>query len=228
MNSRPHPGAGHRRRLRDKFGKSGLDGLHDYEAVELLLTFAIPRKDVKPEAKELLRKFGSIKGLVESPGTRMKAIPGIGRHSSDLIRLVRAAAWTYLREAAAVKKKINAPGDVVDFLNCSALPLDNQSLIAVYLNTKNEVLGVEGLLAAEEGLEMVRPKEVLEKAFGHNARSVIFVHPTHDKKPAITKKVIKAAEALKAAAEAVDIIVHDHIVVGNGAHVSGRDSGAIK
>ena len=76
---------GHRQRLRDRFTKTGLGGFHDYEFIELLLTYAIPRRDVKPIAKELLRRFGGIKGIFDASREDLASVAGIGERTAILI-----------------------------------------------------------------------------------------------------------------------------------------------
>src|SRR3989304_660185 len=89
---------GHRKRLREKFLKSGLTGFHDYEIVELLLTLGSPRKDCKPQAKEAIRRFQSLRGVLEAPLEELQQIKGIGPHSVFGIKLVQQVAREFLRE----------------------------------------------------------------------------------------------------------------------------------
>ena len=84
--------AGHRKRLREKFIKSGLKGFHDYEIIELLLTLGTPRKNCKPQAKEALKRFKSLRGVLEAPPEELQQIDGIGPHSTFGIKLVQAVA----------------------------------------------------------------------------------------------------------------------------------------
>src|SRR5437016_5720802 len=91
---------GHRERLRERFEKSGLDGFADYEVIELLLTLAIPRKDVKPLAKELIRRFGNLRGILDTPLSDLRNVPGIGTVTPVALRIIRAAADLYLQQRA--------------------------------------------------------------------------------------------------------------------------------
>jgi DNA repair protein RadC len=95
-STKPHY-LGHRKRLRERFNKIGLASFQDYEAVELLLTLAIPRKDVKIPAKEAIKRFGSFRGVLDAPVEELRKIPGIGEVAPLAIRLIREAAILYLQ-----------------------------------------------------------------------------------------------------------------------------------
>ena len=95
LNENSHDG--HRRRLRQRFKKTGLEGFHDYEFVELLLTYAIPQRDVKPIAKELIQHFGGIKGVFDASIEELASVKGIGERSAILIKLLKDGATLYLK-----------------------------------------------------------------------------------------------------------------------------------
>jgi len=82
--SEPHY-FGHRKRLRERFKKTGLSSFQDYEAIEFLLTLAIPRKDVKEPAKEAIKRFGSFRGVLDAPLEELKKIPGIGTEEEGIL-----------------------------------------------------------------------------------------------------------------------------------------------
>ncbi len=89
---------GHRKRLREKFIKSGLAGFHDYEIIELLLTLGSPRKDCKQPAKEAIKRFKTLRGVLEAPPEELQQIDGIGSHSAFGIKLVQEVAREFLKE----------------------------------------------------------------------------------------------------------------------------------
>ncbi len=222
--------AGHRKRLKERFAKTLLDGFHDYEVVELLLTYSIPRRDVKPVAKALIARFGGLAGIFEADPDALASVKGIGSKTAILIRLLRFAAREYLLERSAVRSRIRLPGDVVEFVGGVAGDAagSGEALFALYLNSKNEVLGVE--LLHEGALESMglSPKAAIEKAFKHNARSVVFVHKlAPDRSAAFSKEELDLVRALKGAASTIDIIVHDHIVMGSGSFKSAREEGTL-
>ena len=93
-----HKGAGHRQRLRMRFLESGLDGFHDYEVIELLLTLGTPRKDCKDAAKAALAKFNTLQGVLEASGDELCEIEGIGPKNSFGIKLIKAVADRFLEK----------------------------------------------------------------------------------------------------------------------------------
>lgn len=245
---------GHRKRIREKYGKASLDGFHDYEALELLLTFAIPRRDVKPLAKELLKKFKGLKGVFDADIDELASIPGVGDHTAILLLLLKEISGAYLFERMVCKNPVRSSKDVIDFMDRACDPA-REAFYAIYLNSKNEILGVETIFegaigargdgralrssAAEKGARVmaseeegvysaISPRSVIEKAFKHNARSIIFVHNTPSAPAKASARDRMLAKGLESAASSIDIIVHDYLIRGTGAHLSARELGWIK
>ncbi|MBW7957461.1 MAG: RadC family protein [Deltaproteobacteria bacterium] len=220
-----HPASGHRKRLKERFLKSSLQGLHDYEVIELLLTYAIPRRDVKPIAKGLLKEFKGLKGVLEASPERLKEASGLGEASALLLALVREAARAYLSERnTSLKGVVSSPNDAVRVLRESPEGAGKEGLFALYLNSKNEVLGVESMGDASEP---VSPKAVIRKAFSHNARSMILVNSKKGKAAASARERGLAAE-IEAAASSIDILVHDYIIAGQEGIISARELGWLR
>ena len=226
MTKTDNSAAGHRKRLRDKFMKSSLAGFHDYEAIELLLTYAVPRRDVKPPAKELLRRFKTMSGVFDAGYEELSAISGIGERSALVIMLVKGAMSAYLAERSATNKPISSAEDVVRYMNERVGDDGVEKFYALYLNAKNEIIDAELLCSGDDMRSNARP--VIDAAFRHNARSIIFVH----RKATVGRTLSRRDEALirpiEKAAKAVDILVHDYIVITKDSHESGLQRGWIK
>src|SRR6266702_8450341 len=124
----------HRKRLREKFLKAGPEGLHDYELLELLLTYAIPRVDVKPKAKALLKRFGSLNGVFDASQTELEDVSGVKSASAVLVRLVKELFAAYLEERMEGKDVLSSPGAVVDFARVKLAGLPHEAFMVVYLN----------------------------------------------------------------------------------------------
>lgn len=222
-----NPASGHRKRLKERFLRASLEGFHDYEALELFLTFAIPRRDVKPLAKELIKRFKGLKGVFEASCEEISSVPGMGENSAVFISLLKELASAYVDEEAVASSPIKSPADAVDFVS-NRFDCGRERFLALYLNSKNEVLGIEPFHEGDLKGIAVSPREVIEKAFGHNARSIIFVH-TKAGAPSIPQKDEKRlVEELEEAALAIDVLVHDHIITGKGRHLSAREMGWLK
>ncbi len=219
---------GHRERLRERFRKAGVEGFHDYEVLELLLTYALPRRDVKPLSKMLIQRFGGLRGVFDADFDELCSVPGVGDYTATLIKLLKETASCYLKERMLGKDVIRSPRDVIDYLNLSLSGEKVEKFLAIYLNSRNEVLGVEVLHEGTLHQTVVYPRKVIERAFKHNARSVIFVHNHPSGDPAPSKNDRELTDELRRAARAVDIIVHDHLIIGRNSHFSAREMGWIR
>ena len=115
-NKKPHKGQGHRQRLRDRFLNSGLEGFHDYEVIELLLTLGTPRKDCKEAAKEALAKFETLQAVFEAAPSELCEIKGIGPKNLFGIKLIQAVSDRYLQKKLIRKDPINNSKELFDYL----------------------------------------------------------------------------------------------------------------
>lgn len=228
VTKKTDPNSGHRRRLKQRFLKSSIDGFHDYEVVELLLTYAIPRRDVKPLAKGLLAHFKGLKGLLEAPADELGDISGVGDNTAVLVSVIKEVAAAYLKEQAERNRPIRSADDVIDFLGFSLSEETTEKFLALYLNSKNEVLGTETLFTGPLKYGSLSPRKAIETAFKYNARSMIFVHCLPDGRITPTNVERNLSEELQHAASAVDILVHDHIIAGKDTHLSAREIGWLK
>ncbi|MFH0813704.1 MAG: DNA repair protein RadC [Pseudomonadota bacterium] len=222
------PREGHRKRLQEKFLKSGISGFHDYEVVELLLTLGTPRKDCKQQAKEAIKKFKTLRGVLEAPPEELQEIKGIGPHNSFGIRLVQEVAREFLREKLIDKPVCTSSKDVFDYLYHSLRDRKKEVFKVIFLNGKNQVMEIEDLFEGTLNTSPVYPREVIKTAIRHNAASLIFVHnhPSGSPDPSQTDKVI--TEELVFAGNIMQIKVLDHIIIGDNKYFSFADEGLIE
>jgi DNA repair protein RadC len=220
---------GHRERLRQRFEKGGLAGFHDYEVIELLLTLARERGDVKPEGKEAISRFRSVRGVLDAPRDELEKIPGIKKASSFAIKLVRALAEYYYSERALQSESpLTNSREVVDYLRVKMRTLDRETFGVVYLDAQNQPTAIETLFEGTLTSSAVYPREVLKSALKHNAASLIFAHnhPSGCVEPSTNDRDI--TRELVLAASLMDVRVLDHIVVGADSHYSFADHGLIR
>lgn len=217
----------HRERIRTRFIKSGGDGLSDYELIELLLTYAIPRKDVKPIAKQLLNKFDSFSGVFDASIHDLKKIEGIGDISSILILLIKKLMQTYLDESIIKRDVLASPKAVVDFARAKISGSKDELFLCVFLNTKNEVIKYEILQEGTVDQVILYPRKVMESAILYKASAIILIHnhPSGHTEPSkedknITHEIIKTAKLF-------DIRILDHIIVGKRGYYSFRENNVI-
>jgi len=219
---------GHRQRLREKFIQSGLAGFHDYEIVELLLTLGTPRKDCKQPAKAAIKKFKTLRGVLEAPAEELQEIEGIGPHNSFGIKLVQEVARAFLKERLIEKPVCNSSKEVFDYLYHSMRGLKKEVFKVIFLDGKNHIIGIENLFEGTLNASAVYPREVIKSAIRNNALSLIFVHnhPSGDPKPSQTDKEI--TRNLVSAGTVMQIKVLDHLIIGDNRYFSFADEGLIE
>jgi DNA repair protein RadC len=218
---------GHRGRLKDRFERAGIAGLQDYEVLELLLFYALPRKDVKPLAKDLMRRFGSLKGVLDAGHEALEGVPGIGRHAALLFRLVRDLGSLYLQKRAEEKEQISSTKELIDYCLSSMGGLKDEHFAVIYLNARNKIIKVETIQEGIVNQAVVYPRKVLEKALTHKASAIILVHnhPSGHVRPSDAD--IRLTRVLQDAARVMDIVLHDHLIVGENRFFSFREEGIL-
>ena len=122
------PASGHRKRLREKLIKSGLNGFHDYEVVELLLSLGTPGRDCKPQAKEALKRFKSLRGVLEASREELQQIEGIGLHSAFGVVLIREVARRFLKDKIIEQAVFQSAQEIFDYLYHSMRDLKKRGL----------------------------------------------------------------------------------------------------
>jgi DNA repair protein RadC len=217
----------HRQRMKKKFAESGIDAFHDYEVLELLLSYAIPRKDVKPLAKKLLHEFGSLKSVVDAEAGSLEKINGISSHTAILIKLIKEMGTLYLKEKAKEKPQINCTSELLNYCKTYMGGLKDEQFCVIYLNAQNRITEIE---AIEEGIvnqAVVYPRKVLENALKRKASAIILVHnhPSGHVKPSDAD--VRLTKTIQETARILDIIVHDHIIIGENRFFSFREEGLI-
>jgi DNA repair protein RadC len=218
---------GHRKRLREKFLKSGLAGFHDYEIVELLLSLGTPRKDCKSPAKEAIKRFQTLRGVLEAPADEIQQIESIGRHSVFGIKLVQEVAREFLKAKILDKPFYSSSREVFDYLYHAMRDLKKEVFKVMYLNSQNQIIDTVDLSEGTVNSSSVAPREVIEGAIKNNAVSLIFVHnhPSGNPEPSASDKRI--TRELVYAGKIMDIKVLDHIIIGNDKYYSFAGTGLI-
>ena len=217
----------HRKRLKQKFAVSGLTALHDYEIMELLLSYALSRKDVKPLAKLLLKQFGSIKGVMDAEAAELKKMGGISDHTVILLKIVKDISSLYLMEKAAEKVQINCTAELLNYCKMALGGLKDERFCVIYLNTQNKVIDMETIQEGIVNQAVVYPRKVLENALKQKASAVILVHnhPSGHVRPSDAD--IRLTKMIQETARILDILVHDHIIIGENTVFSFREEGMI-
>jgi DNA repair protein RadC len=215
----------HRKRMKKKFTASGVDAFHDYEVLELLLFYAIPRKDLKPLAKDLLKKFGTLKGVMDASIHDLEGITGVSTHTAVLIKLIRDMGSLYLKEKAKEKPQITCTRELLDYCRTAIGGLKDERFCVIYLDAQNKITGMETIQEGIVNQAVVYPRKVLENAIAQKASAIILVHnhPSGHVKPSDAD--IKLTKTIRDTARMLDILVHDHVIVGENRFFSFREEG---
>jgi DNA repair protein RadC len=219
---------GHRKRLREKFIRSGVAGFHDYEIVELLLSLGTPRKDCKPQAKEAIKRFKTLRGVLEASPEELQEIDGIGPHSAFGIKLVQEVAREFLKAKIIDKPIYKSSKEIFDYLYHSMRDLKKEVFKVIYLNSQNQIIDTADLFEGTVNSSVISPREVMEGAIKHNAASLIFVHnhPAGNPEPSgndkeVTRDLVYAGSIMR-------IRVLDHIIIGSNRYFSFASEGLIE
>ncbi len=218
---------GHRQRLRTKFLKSGLDSFHDYEIIELLLTFGTPRKDCKQIAKDALIKFGSLKGVLEANIKELTAVRGIGENNVFGLKIAQAVARRYLADKIVDKDYIRSSEEVIDYLKHNLRDKTQEVFLVIYLNGRNQILNMEEIFKGTLHTSIVYPREVVKQALDNDAAALVFVHNHPSGNPNPSQDDLTMTKKLVDAAKAIDITVHDHLIIAGNDVYSFADHGLI-
>lgn len=216
---------GHRQRLRERFLNGGADALADYELLELLLCLAIPQRDVKPLAKDLIQRFDSFAGVMAADPAQLMEVPGIKENSAVAIKTVQAAALLMQRQQVLDKPVLSSWKAVLNYCHSTMAHQQNEQFRLLFLDGKNALIADEVQSHGTVNHAPVYVREVVKRTLTLGATSIIMAHnhPTGDPTP--SRDDIDMTHAIQQALEPVGVKVHDHIIIGRKGHASLRSMG---
>ncbi len=220
----PH---GHRSRMRDKLLTRGPDALADYELLEMLLFYAMPKGDTKPLAKALINRFGSFAAVLTAPPKDLFSVPGLAQFGVSALKLVQASALRLVKAELSDRPILNNWDRLTDYLNAVLARERIEQFRVLFLDSKNRLLADELLGRGTVNHTPVYPREILKRALELHAVAIILVHnhPSGDPSPSDDDIVI--TREIKAATSILQIALHDHVIVGNGRCFSLRSNGLL-
>ncbi|MDD9900446.1 MAG: DNA repair protein RadC [Alphaproteobacteria bacterium] len=224
----PHHGTGHRDRLRQRFLKNGVGGVEDYEILELLLFAAIPRRDVKPLAKELIKTFGSLAGVVGADVKELQKIKGISENTAALVKVIHALTQRMLWEDIEKKPLLSSWQKLIDYCTVAMAHEKREQLRILFLNRKNQLIADEVLQTGTVDHAPVYPREIIKRALELGSTAIILVHNHPSGDPAPSDSDILMTEEIIRAAAALDVMVHDHIIISKNGFSSFKAMGLLE
>lgn len=218
---------GHRSRMKRRFLLHGLSNFDDHNVLELLLFYALPRKDTNALAHRLLNTFGSLDGVFEAPPEALMRVEGIGENAAVLIHLVPEAARRYRIAKESIDTVLLSSHDVGQYLVPYFLNCRGEAVYLLCLDPRCRVIGCHELSAGDPTSVSISVRQIVEIALTQNASSVILAH-NHPNGLAIpSKEDIASTRRIREALSLVNISLLDHIVVAGEDYVSLADSGML-
>ena len=218
---------GHRERLRERFLDGGASAIPDYELMELVLFAAIPRRDVKPLAKQLIAQFGSFAEVIAAPLSRLREIPGIGESVATQLKIVEAAALRLSRTQLLNKPALSSWAALIDYCTAAMARSQQEEFRILFLDRKNVLIADEVQTRGTIDHTPVYPREIVKRALELGATAIILVHNHPSGDPTPSRADIEMTRDVAAAARALSIAVHDHLVVGRSGHASFKSLGLL-
>lgn len=216
---------GHRERVKAAFLEHGLDGFNEHQVLELFLFYAIPQGDVNPLAHELIRHFGSLAALFDAPYDELIRVPGVGRNTAVLIKLLPQVARRYAVSRESADNILDSTRKAGSFLVPHFYAEQDEVVYVVCLDAKCKVLSCRRLFRGGVNTAHVSIRKIVEHALLYNATSIILAH-NHTSGIAIPSREDEETTRLIAdALKMVDITLADHIIVADSDYVSLADNG---
>jgi len=211
---------GHRERLRARFREAGSDAVSDYELLELVLFRAIPQRDIKPLAKELIAKFGSFAEVIAAPPGRLAEIKGVGETVVTELKIVQAAASRIARGQVKKRPVLSSWGSVLDYCRTTMAFAEKEQFRLLFLDKRNQLIADELQQTGTVDHTPVYPREVVKRALELSATAIILVHNHPSGDPTPSRADIQMTRSIIDVARPLGIAVHDHIIVGKEGHAS--------
>lgn len=226
-SSAVHHGQGHRARLRHRLATGGGDALLDHELIEYLLALAIPRRDTKPLAKQLLAEFGGIGGLLSADWQALSRVSGMGETSIAALKVAQAAALRLLRANVTGQPILSSWQALLDYLRADMAHLTVERVRVLHLNSRNILIRDEHMGDGSIDQAAIYTREVIRRAIDLGSSSLILVHNHPSGAPQPSKQDISVTRQIVDAGRPLGISVHDHIIVGMDGYSSMRSMGLL-
>jgi len=217
----------HRKRLRERFESGGAPAMPDYELLELLLFRSLPRCDVKPVANRLIETFGDFNRVLAAPMQRLVEVRGVGESVALDLKIVEAAAHRQARSRVLHRPVISGWDAVLDYCHTIMSHRETEHFRVLFLDRKNVLVADEEQARGTVDHVPVYPREVIKRALDLNASALILVHNHPSGDPTPSEADLAMTRQIEAAADALGITLHDHIIVGKSQELSFRSAGLL-
>ncbi len=218
---------GHRDRVKQRFLNHGLESFDDHTLLELLLFYAIPRRDTNPIAHELLNKFGSVSGVFDAPIDELCQVDGIGENAAILIKLIPQFSRRYIMSKSSFDNILDTTEKAGFYLLPRFYAERDEVVYMICMDSKYKIINTKLLFRGNVNTTNISVRKIVENALMHNSTRVIIAHNHISGIAVPSSEDIESTQRIKDALEAVDVILADHFVMSENDFVSMRDSGCI-
>ncbi len=215
----------HRKRLRSRFMEGGAAAMPDYELLELVLFRAIPRQDVKPLARQLLDTFGDFNRVVTAAPARLMMVKGVGDAVVQELKIVEAAAQRMMRARVINRPILSSWDALLDYCHTAMAHRETEQFRILFLDRKNVLIADEEQARGTVDHVPVYPREVVKRALELNASALILVHNHPSGDPTPSEADISMTCQVQGAAQALGIVLHDHLIIGKSRELSFKSQG---
>ncbi len=223
----PLSAEGHRQRMRTRLLTAGPDSLADHELLEIVLFLALPRRDTKPIARALLTRFGSFANVIAAPLPELRGVDGMGEAGAAALKTVQAAALRLVRSEVQDRPLLGNWDQLMAYLNAVLSRERVEQFRILFLDNRNRLLADEAQARGTVNHTPVYPREVAKRALELHATALILVHNHPSGDPTPSRADIQMTQEIKAALATLSVLVHDHVIVGNGRWLSFREKGLL-
>jgi DNA repair protein RadC len=221
VSSTPPDALDHRQRIRDRFERLGGEAFEDYELLELLLFRSIPRRDTRPIAKALIKRFGSLPAALSAPSYLVKEVDGVGDSTAfDLSALAALVRATTKAELPRNTDMLGSWDKVLSYCRAAMAHETREQFRVLFLNKKNGLIADELQQRGTVDHTPVYPREVVKRALELSASAIILVHNHPSGDPAPSSADIEMTHRIKEIAQSLEIAVHDHLIIGRNGYTS--------
>lgn len=218
--------AGHRQRLFNRFSESGFRGMADHEILELILFSVILRRDVKPLAKNLLLRFGSVAAVLDAEKSELLKISGVGERVAAQLKLFREIVTLYAKQTRLEGKPLNSGRAVADFARAKIGSSPYENFLVIFLNNQNKLIDCD-VTPGTVNRAAVYPRNIAKRALELHACAVILAHNHPGGSVAPSAEDVAVTNVIGKALSAVEVKLIDHVVVTTSDYASMRAMGAV-
>ncbi|NLT38920.1 MAG: DNA repair protein RadC [Clostridiales bacterium] len=219
---------GHRERQKERFLKNGFESFADHGVLELLLYYAVPRRDTNVIAHRLLNCFGSLAGVFEATTEELMKIEGLGKNGATLLKMIPQISARYTRSRADRGSSYETATKLGRYLSTYFFGERDEVVYLLTLDGRARIIGCHQLFRGSVNLTQVTARKIAERSLADNAVSVVLAHNHSGGFALPSDEDITATRAIEAALSAIGIVLRDHLIFDEDDFISMRESGLLK